>query len=361
MTDNIVGAHRAHQRRRLGLAPTPTGCGHRASAHATASSCSRSAAASEERNISPNLVRAMRARAGSGRERRRRRRSRRRQLRATADRLRADPRPSRPPTSPRRPRACRRSCGTSWCRTPAWPRPPRSGSRSPSRCSTSYVIITRTPLRISLGGGGTDLPHYSDQSGGFLVAAAISKYVFIAVNPTFDDELLLKYRSVESVDRSRRHHSTRCCARCLVHLGDRPRRRDLVDGRHPCGHRARLVGQLRRGRRCTRCTRTSTRSCRTCVLAEEACHDRDRSARRAHRQAGPVHRGARRRSPRSSSTTTAPSSVRRYSSPRGPPPARGQPAALLHRRAPLRVRRPRGRSASTGASGAGTSTRTSTR
>jgi D-glycero-alpha-D-manno-heptose-7-phosphate kinase len=61
------------------------------------------------------------------------------------------------------------------------------------------VIITRTPLRISLGGGGTDVPQYYENHGGFLVAAAISKYVFIAVNPTFDDNILLKYSSVESV------------------------------------------------------------------------------------------------------------------------------------------------------------------
>jgi D-glycero-alpha-D-manno-heptose-7-phosphate kinase len=80
------------------------------------------------------------------------------------------------------------------------------------------VIITRTPLRISLGGGGTDLPHYYQRHGGFLVAAAISKYVFIAVNPTFDDEILLKYRSVESVsDPKEVEHPL--LRECLLHLG----------------------------------------------------------------------------------------------------------------------------------------------
>jgi D-glycero-alpha-D-manno-heptose-7-phosphate kinase len=80
------------------------------------------------------------------------------------------------------------------------------------------VIITRTPLRISLGGGGTDLPHYYERHGGFLVAAAISKYVFIAVNPTFDDEILLKYRSVESVTdpKAVQHPLLR---ECLLELG----------------------------------------------------------------------------------------------------------------------------------------------
>ncbi|HEY7107096.1 MAG TPA: galactokinase [Acidimicrobiia bacterium] len=62
------------------------------------------------------------------------------------------------------------------------------------------MIITRTPLRITLGGGGTDLPgYYREHGSGFLVAAAITKYVYIAVNHNFDGDLLLKYSSVERV------------------------------------------------------------------------------------------------------------------------------------------------------------------
>jgi D-glycero-alpha-D-manno-heptose-7-phosphate kinase len=62
------------------------------------------------------------------------------------------------------------------------------------------VIITRTPLRISLGGGGTDLPsYYRAGSGGFLVAAAVSKYVFIAINRNFERSILLKYSRIERV------------------------------------------------------------------------------------------------------------------------------------------------------------------
>ena len=65
------------------------------------------------------------------------------------------------------------------------------------------MIITRTPLRISLGGGGTDLPSYYRESGhGFLIAAAIDKYVYIAVHRNFDDDVLLKYSAVERVDRA---------------------------------------------------------------------------------------------------------------------------------------------------------------
>lgn len=62
------------------------------------------------------------------------------------------------------------------------------------------MIITRTPLRISLGGGGTDLPsYYRNSTGGFLVAAAISKYIYIAINQHFDDSILLKYSEIEQV------------------------------------------------------------------------------------------------------------------------------------------------------------------
>ncbi len=63
------------------------------------------------------------------------------------------------------------------------------------------MIITRTPLRISLGGGGTDVPSYYRKAGsGFLIAAAITKYVYIAVNQNFDDKILLKYSQVERVN-----------------------------------------------------------------------------------------------------------------------------------------------------------------
>ena len=44
------------------------------------------------------------------------------------------------------------------------------------------MLITRTPLRISIGGGGTDLPSYYQRRGGFFISAAISKYMFIAIN-----------------------------------------------------------------------------------------------------------------------------------------------------------------------------------
>jgi D-glycero-alpha-D-manno-heptose-7-phosphate kinase len=59
------------------------------------------------------------------------------------------------------------------------------------------MIITRTPLRISLGGGGTDLPSYYEQFGGFVVSAAISQYIFVSLNRMFSEGYLLKYSSLE--------------------------------------------------------------------------------------------------------------------------------------------------------------------
>ncbi len=59
------------------------------------------------------------------------------------------------------------------------------------------MIITRTPLRISLGGGGTDLPSYYRQHSGIVVSAAIDKYVFIGINRTFTDDYFIKYSALE--------------------------------------------------------------------------------------------------------------------------------------------------------------------
>lgn len=61
------------------------------------------------------------------------------------------------------------------------------------------MIISRAPVRISLGGGGTDLKSYYSKFGGFLVAGAINKYVYIAVNKRFDDSIRLSYSATEIV------------------------------------------------------------------------------------------------------------------------------------------------------------------
>ncbi|HXA68746.1 MAG TPA: hypothetical protein VNV82_26520 [Bryobacteraceae bacterium] len=59
------------------------------------------------------------------------------------------------------------------------------------------MIITRTPLRISIGGGGTDLPSYYHQFGGFVIAAAINKHIYVGINETFSGGYFLKYSSLE--------------------------------------------------------------------------------------------------------------------------------------------------------------------
>src|SRR5438128_7068722 len=63
------------------------------------------------------------------------------------------------------------------------------------------MIITRSPLRISLGGGGTDLPSYYQKHTGFLLAAAIDKYVCITLHHTFTPELIIKYSKLERATR----------------------------------------------------------------------------------------------------------------------------------------------------------------
>jgi len=62
------------------------------------------------------------------------------------------------------------------------------------------MLITRSPLRISLGGGGTDLPSYYQEHGGYLISAAIDKYVWVTMNKPFVPGVFLKYSKIERVD-----------------------------------------------------------------------------------------------------------------------------------------------------------------
>jgi D-glycero-alpha-D-manno-heptose-7-phosphate kinase len=63
------------------------------------------------------------------------------------------------------------------------------------------MIIARSPLRISLGGGGTDLPSYYREHEGFLVSAAIDKYVYVTVMRPFTEGVYLKYSQLEHVEK----------------------------------------------------------------------------------------------------------------------------------------------------------------
>ena len=63
------------------------------------------------------------------------------------------------------------------------------------------MIITRTPFRVTLGGGGTDLPSYYSQHGGFIFAMGLDKYMYVMVNrPTVGHKLRLHYSNSEVVD-----------------------------------------------------------------------------------------------------------------------------------------------------------------
>lgn len=88
------------------------------------------------------------------------------------------------------------------------------------------MIITRTPLRISLGGGGTDLPSYYREFGGFVLSAAINKYVYITINRTFFPGYMLKYSEMELAEsyEAIRHPLIREALR----MHETPRRLEIV-------------------------------------------------------------------------------------------------------------------------------------
>ncbi|WP_102417693.1 galactokinase [Mycobacterium sp. 4858] len=64
------------------------------------------------------------------------------------------------------------------------------------------MIITRTPMRITLGGGGTDLPSYYERFGGVVISAAIDKHIYISSNATFTPDYFLKYSALERVEQA---------------------------------------------------------------------------------------------------------------------------------------------------------------
>jgi len=61
------------------------------------------------------------------------------------------------------------------------------------------MIISKAPLRITLGGGGTDLQSYYGKHGGFWISAAIDKYIYISIHDVFQDQIILKYSELERV------------------------------------------------------------------------------------------------------------------------------------------------------------------
>ena len=75
------------------------------------------------------------------------------------------------------------------------------------------MIITQTPLRVGLVGGGTDLPAYYREHGGRVLNAAIDKYVYVVVKQRFDDDIYVNYSQKEIVSPGRGRRSTTWSAR----------------------------------------------------------------------------------------------------------------------------------------------------
>ena len=80
------------------------------------------------------------------------------------------------------------------------------------------MIITRTPFRVTLGGGGTDLPSYYEKYGGFIFSFALDKYMYISVNRSVVDDLIrLKYSRSESVEKLKdvQHDIGKACLKIM--------------------------------------------------------------------------------------------------------------------------------------------------
>ena len=158
--------------------------------------------------------------------------------------------------------------------------PPRFASSKSStsdrptvaRCRTSAMIITRSPLRISLGGGGTDLPSYYREHSGFLIAAAIDKYVYITLHRTFVRRADRQVLEARARANAWTNCSTRSSARRCGSRRCRPRRisRSRAWPTSPPAPASDRRAASRR--RCSRrCTRTGKHLVHPEELAEQAC------------------------------------------------------------------------------------------
>ncbi len=109
------------------------------------------------------------------------------------------------------------------------------------------MIISRSPLRVTLGGGGTDLPSYYEKFGGFLIAAAIDKYVYITLHENFMPDLIVKYSRLERVENaSKLEHPI--MRESFAALGmDGLRVGSDFDGGHSRGHRTWFIRQFHHG------------------------------------------------------------------------------------------------------------------
>ena len=131
------------------------------------------------------------------------------------------------------------------------------------------MIYSRAPLRISLGGGGTDLPSYYAEHGGFLIAGAIDKYVYMLAHTVFQRRYRMKYSEIEEVDAIAEIRHPILRETLLRHWRGNPLEIAFVadvPGRHRHGLLRRLHGRLLKGLAHARRT-----SITPAALAEAAC------------------------------------------------------------------------------------------
>ena len=168
------------------------------------------------------------------------------------------------------------------------------------------MILTRTPFRITLGGGGTDLPSFYQEHGGYILAVTLDKYMFLNVNtPILDDKIRVRYTSFEMVDHvdDVKHTLAREALRHfhitsgieIVSIADIPAGTGLGSSS------AYLIGLLNALHALVQDQATPQR------LAEEACHIELDTTEEANRQAGPVHGRLRRPNGARHQDQTAPS------------------------------------------------------
>ena len=169
----------------------------------------------------------------------------RRHLRLRARASRRDPRAAAPRHRLRPAAPARRPGRRRGARQPLLPRhrvAGRAGAGPPDLDGTdARMIITQTPLRVGLVGGGTDLPDYYREHGGRVLNAAIDKYVYVVVKQRFDDDIYVNY-SAEGDRLAGRGPAARARPRGHAHGRGPGRGRDHDAGRHPVGRvRPRLL------------------------------------------------------------------------------------------------------------------------
>ena len=190
------------------------------------------------------------------------------------------------------------------------------------------MIITRTPLRISIGGGGTDLPSYYERRGGLLHLGR-HRPLRVHRHQRHVHRRLRDQVLGARAGRRRRRHRPPPRPRGPAPPPDRRRQGDREHRRHPGRHRARLLGGVHR-RPAAGPARPPARARVGRRAGRGGVPHRDRRARRARRQAGPVHRRLRwpvplRGRPRRHGRRHDPRRDHRHA-----PRPRGAPAAVLH-------------------------------